>query len=234
MLCLIWRAYGGYIPWPVIHLDTGRKFKEIYEFRDRVALIWGFNPIIAKNEEALRFGISPDSTSRFQCCSMLKTDALKRTVKKHGFDALIMSIRHDEHYARGMEDLMSLRDENGNWQYWGRFGGFGLTAPEREGYNHIRIHPLLPWTEPDVWEYVMERNVPVNPLYFARRSDGGKSYRYRSLGCEPCTEAVESGASTVQEIADEVRGTPGIERSGRVQDKEEEAVMLRLRQLGYL
>jgi len=233
MLYLVRKAFG-HIPWPVIHIDTGKKFPEIYSFRDRLKLEWNLPLLIARNEEALALGISPDKVSRYDCCTMLKTDALKKIVMERGFDALILSIRYDEHYVRGMEDLVSLRDAEGHWQYWGRFGGFGLTAPEKEGYNHIRIHAILPWTEAEVWEYTMLNNLPVNPLYFAREHDDGKWYRYRSLGCKPCTVPVESRATTIQEIVNEVWLTPGIERSGRTQDKETEDAMLRLRAWGYM
>lgn len=233
MLHLVRKAYG-YIPWPIIHIDTGKKFKEIYEFREKMRLRWNIPLLIAKNDSAMEMDISPDTVSRYDCCSMLKTEALKQMVMAKRFDALILSIRHDEHYVRGMEDLVSLRDEAGNWQYWSRFGGFGLTAPEKEGYNHIRVHAILPWTEAEVWEYSMVNNLPVNPLYFAKQAEDGKWYRYRSLGCMPCTEPLESKATTIQEIVNEVYMTPGLERSGRMQDKETETAMLKLRQWGYM
>lgn len=233
MLYLIRKAFG-YLPWPVIHIDTGRKPQEVYDFRERLRLQWNIPLMVIKNEEAIALGISPETVSRYQCCTLLKTETLKKAVMGNGWDGLILSIRHDEHYVRGMEDLVSLRDENGNWQYWARFGGFGLTAPEREGYNHIRIHPILPWTEAEIWEYVMVRGLSVNPLYFAERAEDGKFYRYRSLGCLPCTEPMESKATTIQQIVNEVYMTPGLERSGRTQDKETENAMLILRSFGYM
>lgn len=228
LLYLVMQAFDR-IPWPVIHIDTGRKPKEIYYFRELQRLRWQIPLLVASNKEALELGISPDKVSRYECCSLLKTAALKQVVLEHGFDALILAIRHDEHYVRGMEDLISLRDEEGNWQYWARFGGFGLTAPGKEGYNHIRIHPLLPWTEADVWEYTERNDLPVNPLYFSRN---GK--RYRSLGCEPCTEPIESEAASVRQILSEIWETPGLERAGRMQDKENEDTMLALRAWGYM
>lgn len=228
MLYLVKKAFDG-IPWSVIHIDTGRKPKEIYLFREWLKMRWQIPLMVISNKEAIGLGISPETVSRYECCSLLKTEALKQAVLKHKFDALILAIRHDEHYVRGMEDLISLRDSEGNWQYWARFGGFGLTAPEREGYNHIRIHPLLPWTEADVWEYTMRNDLPVNPLYFSRN---GK--RYRSLGCEPCTETIESKAASVRQILSEVWESPGLERVGRMQDKESEDTMLALRSWGYM
>ncbi len=233
MLYLVMKAFGR-VPWPVVHIDTLRKPKEIYEFRERLKVQWKIPLKVIRNQEALNMGISPEKVSRYQCCSLLKTEALKKAVMENRWDALIISIRHDEHYARGMEDLLSLRDETGAWKYWGHFGGFGLTAPEQEGYSHIRIHPLLPWKEADVWELVLLRNLPVNPLYFAKQAEDGKFYRYRSLGCEPCTEPVESIASSPAEILIEVAETPGLERMGRAQDKESEEAMLKLRAIGYM
>lgn len=233
MLYLVIKAFGR-IPWPVVHIDTLRKPKEVYEFRERLKLQWKIPLKVIRNQEALDMGISPENVTRYECCSLLKTDALKMAVIKNRWDALILSIRHDEHYARGMEDLISLRDEHGNWQYWARFGGFGLTAPEQEGYAHIRIHPLLPWKEADVWEYVLTRNLPINSLYFAKRAEYGKFYRFRSLGCEPCTEPTESIASSPAEILIEVAETPGLERIGRAQDKEDKETLLKLRSLGYM
>lgn len=227
-LYLVRKAFGRF-PWPVVHIDTEKKPKAVYEFREKLKLQWGIPLKVIKNQPALDLGISPDKVSRYECCTQLKTNALKAEVSLNHWDALIMSIRHDEHYVRGMEDLVSLRDGEGNWQYWGRFGGFGLTAPEQEGYSHIRIHPLLPWTEAEVWEYYLYHNIPINPLYYAR--DGR---RMRSLGCEPCTETMESKAQTLQEIVNEVYMTPGLERSGRRQDKETQSTMLILRSMGYM
>ena len=228
LLYLTWKTFGR-VPWSVIHIDTGKKPDEVYKFRDEVAKKWKIPLEVIKNEAALELGISPDNSSRFDCCTMLKTEALKQRIMASKNDAVILAIRYDEHYVRGMEDLISLRDEEGHWQYTARFGGFGLVAPEQEKYNHIRINPLLPWTESEVWQYVKLKNLPVNPLYF---SINGK--RYRSLGCEPCTAPVDSKASTIDEIVSEVWETPGLERSGRQQDKESPHAMLKLRGLGYM
>jgi len=229
LLYLVRKAFHGRVPWPVIHIDTGKKPREVYEFRQRLKIQWEIPLRVIKNEEAIRLGIGPDRLTRYKCCSLLKTKALKQELARGGLDAIILAIRHDEHYVRGMEDLLSLRDEEGNWRWWTHFGGFGLTAPEKEGYSHIRIHPLLPWTETDVWEYTLRQELPVNPLYFAK-----EGRRFRSLGCEPCTEPIESRASTISEILSEVYQTPGLERAGRMQDKESKETMLTLRSLGYL
>lgn len=234
VLYLIRKAFG-YFPWPVMHIDTGFKFPEIYDFRDTMTLRWNIPLKILKNCEELASTFSPETLGRYECCTQLKTNTLKLAIEENHYDALIMAIRHDEHYVRGMEDLLSLRDENGNWQYTAEFGGYGVTAPEQEKSAHVRINPILPWREEDVWEYVMQNNIPVNPLYFARvDEEDGKSYRYRSLGCMPCTEPQESKAGTVLEILNEVYMNPGLERAGRMQDKEDKDTMLRLRAWGYM
>lgn len=234
VLYLIRKAFGGRIPWPVMHIDTGFKPKEVYAFRDRMKLEWNIPLKVLRNIEGRALGFSPETLGRYECCTRLKTNTLKDEIERCHYDAVILSIRHDEHYVRGMEDLLSLRDENGNWQYWARFGGYGVTAPEQVKSAHVRVNPILPWTEAEVWQYVMLHNLPVNPLYFAYEAEDGKSYRYRSLGCEPCTQPVESKAKTVFEIANEVYMTPGLERSGRMQDKESQDTMLRLRSWGYM
>lgn len=231
VLYLIKKAFG-YIPWPVMHLDTGFKFPEVYDFRDRLRFEWNIPLRVVRNSEAIALGINPDTVGRYQCCTELKTNNLKYEIEHNHYDALILSIRHDEHYARGLEDLLSLRDENGNWQYTARFGGYGVTAPEQEKTAHVRVNPILPWTEAEIWQYVMMKNLPVNPLYFAYEAEDGKFYRFRSLGCSPCTDVTESKAASILQIVNEVYMTPGLERAGRMQD--EEGILLRLRAWGYM
>ena len=226
-LYLVKKAFG-YFPFPITHMDTGKKFQEIYDFRDKLQKEWNLPLTVYKNELAMSLGLSCEKgLSKFECCTQLKTEALKIAIKERGFDALILSIRVDEHYVRGMEDIVSLRDEDGNWQYSSRFGGFGLIAPTDEGLAHLRIHPILMWTEAEAWQYTMLHKIPVNPMYFA--VDG---LRYRSLGCEPCTEPTKSSATTIEQVVNEVYMTPGLERSGRL-NTESDDTMLKLRQLGY-
>lgn len=240
-------AFFGEVPFPIIHLDTGFKFPEIYDFRDRIAKQWNLNLIIARNKDW--FGkINPSTASRFECCTKLKTETLKQVIQEHRFDAIIVSIRRDEHGIRGKERYMSPRDKDFRWKVYRERKGdkqsdSGLEAlqdVELSGWgiyvsdfgpevNHVRVHPLLHWAEEDVWRYVLKENLPVNPLYFSKN---GK--RYRSLGCMPCTEPFESNASTVDEIYQEVKSTMGMEREGRAQDKEEAYAMERLRSLGYM
>lgn len=242
MLALIRKAFFGQVPLPVIHLDTGRKFPEIYRFRDRLAREWGLELIIGKNREAMRQGVSPED-GRFACCTALKTEALKQVLRRRGFDALIMSIRRDEHAMRSMERYFSPRDRAFQWHIVERKRGGMVpfdSCQEPELWNlyqtdfgedcsHVRVHPILHWTELDVWRYTRQENLPVNPLYFSR---DGK--RYRSLGCQCCTSPVESDASDIDAIIRELESGSMPERAGRAQDKEHEHNMRRLRSLGYM
>ena len=229
VLWLCRKAFFGKIPFPVIHIDTGRKFREMYEFRDRLAREWGFELIVARNEEAIREGVGPER-GKFECCTKLKTEALRKCLQAYGFKALILAIRRDEHGIRAKERYFSPRDESFRWDYrdqplemWDQFQGL-----VGEG-SHMRVHPLLHWRELDVWEYIRKEGIPVNPMYFAR---GGK--RYRSLGCEPCTLPIDSNASTIDEIIEELKHTKIAERTGRAQDKERLFTMQKLRALGYM
>jgi sulfate adenylyltransferase subunit 2 len=228
-LWLCRKAFFGRIPFPVIHIDTGYKFKQMYAFRDRLAEKWGLDLIVAQNEEALKQGLGPKD-GKFECCTRLKTEALKNCLEEHGFDALILAIRRDEHGIRAKERYFSPRDETFKWDFreqplemWDQFQGL-----VGEG-NHMRVHPILHWRELDVWEYVVKEGIPINPMYFAK---DGK--RYRSLGCEPCTSPIDSDAATVDEIVEELRVTKIAERSGRAQDKEQAFTMQKLRTLGYM
>ncbi len=222
MLALARKAFFGRVPFPVIHIDNGIDFQETYEFRKRLADEWGLELIVAKSE-------IKDDISGIRCCGANKTDALKKVLDERGFDGLIVSIRRDEHGIRAKERHFSPRDKEFRWNYkdqppevWGYTSRF-------EGSSHVRIHPLLQWNEVDIWRYVKRESVPVNPLYFSKQ---GK--RYRSLGCTQCTVAIESGAASVDDIIAELGKTSIAERSGRMQDKEQENVMQRLRALGYM
>lgn len=229
MLWLCRKAFFGRIPFPVIHIDTGYKFSQMYEFRDKIAKKWGLDLVIARNEEALKEGVSPKD-GKFECCTRLKTEALRKCLAQHGFDALILAIRRDEHGIRAKERYFSPRDEDFRWDYrdqplemWDQFQGL------IKGGTHMRVHPILHWRELDVWEYINREGIPVNPMYFAKN---GK--RYRSLGCEPCTLPIESDASNIDEVVEELRTTKIAERSGRAQDKEKTFTMQKLRALGYM
>jgi sulfate adenylyltransferase subunit 2 len=229
MLWLCRKAFFGRIPFPVIHIDTGYKFRQMYKFRDELAKDWGFELVIARNEEALVEGVSPED-GKFECCTRLKTEALRECLNERGFDALILAIRRDEHGIRAKERYFSPRDEDFKWDYkdqplemWDQFQGL---VGER---THMRVHPILHWRELDVWEYVKREEIPINPMYFAENSK-----RYRSLGCEPCTLPIKSNATTIEQIVEELKTTKIAERSGRAQDKEKTFTMQKLRALGYM
>jgi len=229
MLWLCRKAFFGKIPFPVIHIDTAHKFKQMYEFRDRIAKEWGLDLVVSRNEEALKEGVGPEN-GKFECCTRLKTQALKECLDEHGFDALILAIRRDEHGIRAKERYFSPRNEEFKWDYkdqplemWDQFQGLVGDG------THMRIHPILHWRELDVWEYVKQEGIPCNPMYFAKN---GK--RYRSLGCKPCTFPIDSNAATIDEVVEELKTTKIAERSGRAQDKEKTFTMQKLRALGYM
>ena len=170
---------------------------------------------------------------------------MRNIIEEKGYDVAVVSIRRDEHYIRNLERVSSPRDKKFRWRFLRKKQeGEGGDAPfeslqDVELWNiyqsdfgdihHVRRHPILHWTELDVWEYVKEKKLPVNPLYFSRNG-----YRYRSLGCQTCTNPTKSKASTIDDIVKELTTTKVAERSGRAQDKEKEQVMRRLRALGYM
>ncbi len=229
LLWLVRKAFFGRIPFPVMHIDTTYKFKEIYKFRDKYTKEWDLKLIIAKNKEAARKGIGPNK-GKFKCCNELKTVALKQAIAEHGFKALYLGIRRDEHGIRAKERVFSPRNEDFEWDYKNQppelWDQYKTKAAEEE---HLRVHPLLGWREIDVWEYIKRENIPAVNLYFAR---GGK--RYRSIGCETCCEPIDSDADTIDKIIEELRTSRISERSGRAQDKEDDYMMQKLRSLGYM
>ncbi|MEW6170796.1 MAG: sulfate adenylyltransferase subunit CysD [Candidatus Omnitrophota bacterium] len=229
LLWLIRKAFYGQIPFPVLHLDTSYKFKEIYEFRDKFAKVWNLNLIVHKNESALGKGISPN-TGKLQCCTELKTNALKEAIEKYKFRALYLGIRRDEHGIRAKERFFSPRDEDFEWNYkdqppelWDQYKAKAMDE------EHLRIHPLLGWTELDIWEYIKKENIPIVELYLAKN---GK--RFRSIGCETCCNPVDSRADSISKIVEELKTSKVSERSGRAQDKESAYMMQKLRSLGYM
>jgi sulfate adenylyltransferase subunit 2 len=223
MLALARKAFLGKVPFPVIHIDNGIDFPETYKFREELAKKWNLDLIVVKSE------IKPE-LSGFSCCGSNKTDALKKLMNERGFDALIVSIRRDEHGIRAKERVFSPRDQAFKWDYknqpeeiWNNY----TSALDKKG--HIRVHPLLDWNEIDIWSYIKREKIPINPLYLSRNG-----YRYRSLGCTHCTVPIKSNAKNINEIIKELETTSVEERSGREQDKEKEYVMEKLRSLGYM
>ena len=217
------KAFMGKVPFPVIHIDNGIDFPETYEFRSSLRDEWGLELIVAKSE-------IKNELSGFSCCGENKTKALQGVMKEYGFEALIVSIRRDEHGIRAKERYFSPRSKEFKWDYknqplelWDNY------ASRLDEEGHYRIHPILDWNEIDIWRYIEREKIPVNPLYF---SESG--FRYRSLGCTHCTVPVQSDAANVGEIIAELRVTTSEEREGREQDKEKEYVMQKLRSLGYM
>lgn len=224
------KAFLGKIPIKVLHIDTTFKFKEIYDFRDKYAKLWNLKLIVSKNITALKKRVSPEG-GKFECCNLLKTEALKQAIAKFGFRALLVGIRRDEHLIRAKERYFSLRDKDFIWDYHNQpielWGQYYKSIPEKE--HHLRIHPLLHWQEQDVWNYIKMEKLPVVGLYFAK-----ERRRYRSIGCECCCEPVESTAKTIDKVIKELKTTKVAERAGRAQDKEQDYTMQKLRSLGYM
>ncbi|HAJ56333.1 MAG TPA: sulfate adenylyltransferase [Candidatus Omnitrophica bacterium] len=230
MLHLVRKSFLGSVSIPVLHIDTTYKFPEIYRFRDRFVKKWRLDLIIAKNDEAIKSGMSP-AKGRLDCCHALKTEALKQAIARHGFKALLLAIRRDEHSIRAKERYFSPRDADFRWNYHEQPLEMGEQSFQGrgEGQDHLRIHPMLHWREIDIWRYIKAEKIPINPLYFAK---GGK--RYRSIGCACCCEPVESSANTIEKVIKELESTKIAERAGRTQDKEREYMMQKLRSLGYM
>ncbi|CCG41881.1 sulfate adenylyltransferase subunit CysD [Magnetospirillum molischianum] len=229
LLWLVRKAFLGHVPFPVIHVDTHHKIPEMIEFRDRVAREWNLPLLIGQNDAALAEGMGPHR-GRVECCSALKTEGLKQVIADHKLTGVIAGIRRDEEGTRAKERVFSPRSETAEWdvkdqppEFWGQF------KTDFPAGTHIRIHPLLAWTELDVWRYIRRESIPVVNLYFSKN---GK--RYRSLGCAPCTSPIDSTASSVDEIIEELETTRISERSGRAQDRESEDAFERLRTGGYM
>jgi sulfate adenylyltransferase subunit 2 len=229
MVWLARKAFFGRVPFPVIHIDTSYKLPEMIAFRDRMAREWGLELIVGQNGAALADGMA-HTRGRVTCCSALKTGPLKEMIAQHGFTGIIAGIRRDEEGTRAKERVFSPRSESAEWnfrdqppEFWNHFN------TDFPPGVHLRIHPLLHWTEIDIWKYVQREGIPLVDLYFAR---GGR--RYRSLGCGPCTGTVESNATTVDAIVAELEATRVAERAGRAQDQEAEDAFERLRAGGYM
>lgn len=256
LLMLARKAFGGHVPFPLVHIDTSYKIPEMIKYRDKVALEWNLNMIYGQNEEALKEKRTyPDGNlDRVSCCKALKTEALRNTLSgkwtryrmdhkkkkyvvdenKEPYTGVIVGARADEEGSRSKERYFSPRDKKNDWdvgdqppELWNQF------KTDFAPGTHIRIHPLLDWTELDIWEYIERENIPMVSLYF----DQGKGERYRSLGCFPCTYPVESTAKSVKEIIKELKTgkfSNIAERSGRAQDAEDGGGLETLRRDGYM
>jgi len=230
LLYLVRKAFYGHVPFPVLHLDTSYKFREIYTFRDTWAKQWHLNLVIARNKDALARKVRPDAGNKLTCCGELKTEALKQAIKEHGYRAILLGIRRDEHGIRAKERYFSPRNNQFQWDYKNQPAElWDLYKNNESAEEHIRVHPLLHWTELDIWRYIQREKIPIVDLYLAKN---GK--RYRSIGCEPCCSPVSSEADTVDKIVEELKTTSISERSGRAQDKERAYMMQKLRSMGYM
>jgi sulfate adenylyltransferase subunit 2 len=230
LLWLCRKAFFGKIPFPIIHIDTGYKFPEMYKFRDEYIKKWNLDLVVGRNEEKIKEGMGPDKGTKLDCCTELKTNALKGIIQQKNLKAILLGIRRDEHGIRAKERYFSPRDQQFQWNYedqpaelWDQYKSM------TEEDTHIRIHPLLHFTEYDIWTYIKRENIPVVDLYFSKN---GK--RYRSLGCMPCCSPIESSAATIDDIINELGKLTDSERSGRAQDKEDAYTMQKLRALGYM
>lgn len=233
LLWLARKAFFGHVPFPLVHVDTTYKIPSMIEYRDQLVKKWKLQLVVGKNEEVLKSGVTfPNGkATRVECCGTLKKDALKQVLDKHHFTGVIVGVRRDEEPTRAKERYFSPRDKNMEWnvedqppELWDQF------KTDFAKGTHIRIHPLLHWTELNVWEYIEREDIPVIPLYFANEN----GQRYRSLGCAPCTMPIKSNAKTVRHIIEELRNTNTPERSGRAQDKESEDAFEKLRRDGYM
>lgn len=255
MLWLARKAFFGHVPFPLVHIDTHYKIPEMIEYRDRLAKEWHLNMVYGENTEALQNKQTfPDgNVDRLTCCRYLKTEALKNTLsgawKRFRFNhaksmyetdtntepytGVIAGVRADEEGSRSKERYFSPRDKENEWdvadqppEMWNQF------KTDFAPGTHLRIHPLLDWTELNIWEYIARENIPTVSLYYNQ----GDGKRYRSLGCYPCTHPVESSARNVDEIIEELRTGKFVniaERSGRAQDKEDGGLET-LRKEGYM
>ena len=227
MVWLAFKAFYGKIPFPLVHVDTGKKFKEMYAFRDKYEKEWKLNLIRGSCPPIEKIDPSLPPAAR---SAARKTEGLKNILDKYKFKGIIAGIRRDEQGTRAKERIFSPRDESGKWDVKNQPPEFW----DQSNFNypdsvHIRIHPLLGWTEIDIWKYIKEQKIPIVDLYFSKN---GK--RYRSLGDQDITFPVDSNASNVDEIIEELKITKISERSGRAMDHEQEDVFEKLRTKGYM
>jgi sulfate adenylyltransferase subunit 2 len=259
MLHLARKAFfPGKPPLPLLHIDTGWKFREMIEFRDETARGLGLDLLVHTNEEGRARGINPITSGSALHTAVMKTEALKQALDRHGFDAALGGARRDEEKSRAKERIFSLRSAEHAWnpknqrpELWRLYN-----TRLRQGES-MRVFPLSNWTELDVWEYIAAEQIPVVPLYFAKlrpvvSRDGAlimldddrlplepgerpemRRVRFRTLGCYPLTGAIESAATTPHDIVEELRQSRRSERQGRLIDNDEEAAMERKKREGY-
>jgi len=256
LLWLARKAFLGHVPFPLMHIDTAFKIPEMIEYRDNLARQWKLNLVVGQNKPALETKQTfPDGAlNRLQCCKSLKSEALKHTLSgewpryrmdhelgkyvhdtnRESYSGVIVGVRADEEGSRSKERYFSPRDRDNDWdvgdqppELWSQY------KTDFAPGTHVRVHPLLDWTELNIWEYIERESIPIIPLYF----DRGDGKRYRSLGCYPCTNPVESSATDVKQIVAELRTgkfSNIAERAGRAQDQEDCGGLETLRRDGYM
>jgi len=258
MLHLAMKAfYPGKPPFPLMHVDTDWKFKEMITFRDELVAKLGLELIVHKNQEGIDQGIGPFTHGSSKHTDVMKTQGLKQALDKYGFDAAFGGARRDEEKSRAKERVYSFRDKQHRWdpknqrpELWNIYNG-----KVNKGES-IRVFPLSNWTELDIWQYIYLESIPIVPLYFSAKRpvverDGTlimvddermplngetpemKSVRFRTLGCYPLTGAVESEAATLPEIIQEMLLTTSSEREGRMIDHDSSGSMEEKKKQGY-
>ncbi|MEO2281372.1 sulfate adenylyltransferase subunit CysD [Pseudoalteromonas pernae] len=246
------------IPFPLLHVDTNWKFREMIEFRDRLAKEYGFDLIVHKNPEGMAMNISPFVHGSSKHTDIMKTQGLKQALNQYGFDAAFGGARRDEEKSRAKERVYSFRDKHHRWdpknqrpELWNTYNS------EVNQGESIRVFPLSNWTELDIWQYIYQENIEIVPLYLAEKRpvverDGTlimvddermplnegeqpqlKSVRFRTLGCYPLTGAVESTANTLTGIIEEMLLSTSSEREGRVIDHDSSGSMEKKKREGY-
>jgi len=250
--------YPGKIPFPLLHVDTTWKFRDMIAFRDRMAAEHGFELIVHVNEEGVARGINPFTHGSALYTDVMKTEGLKQALDRYGFDAAFGGARRDEEKSRAKERIFSFRSASHRWdpknqrpELWNLYNT--RVRPKES----IRVFPLSNWTELDVWQYIHQENIPIVPLYFAAERpvverDGmlimvdderlellpgeqvqTKMVRFRTLGCYPLTGAIESTATTLPEIIREMLLTRTSERQGRLIDHDQAGSMEKKKAEGY-
>lgn len=259
LLHLARKAFApGKIPFPLLHVDTTWKFKEMIEFRDQMAEKYGFELLVHKNPEGVAMGVGPFTHGSAKHTDIMKTQGLKQALDKYGFDAAFGGARRDEEKSRAKERVYSFRDENHRWdpknqrpELWNIYNG------KVDKGESIRVFPLSNWTELDIWQYIYMENIDIVPLYLSEERpvverDGTlimvddermpisddeeiqmKKVRFRTLGCYPLTGAVESEAATLPDIIQEMLLTKTSERQGRVIDHDSAGSMEKKKMEGY-
>ena len=250
--------YPSPIPFPLLHVDTTWKFKEMISFRDRIVAETKSQLIVHTNLEGVESNINPFNTNASEYTRVMKTVALRQALDMHGFDAAIGGSRRDEEKSRAKERIFSVRDPGHRWnpreqrpELWRTYNT--RLAPEQT----MRVFPISDWTEADIWHYILQERIEVNPLYFAKERpmvargdqmimvdddrfqlrDGEtpfmKTVRFRTLGCYPLTAAVESTAITIEEVVEEVLQVKLSERATRLIDGDNEDSMEKKKTEGY-